>query len=145
MAQWTHILGTIRYNYWAQNCWCSETKGAPKCYDPKEKIKILEKLYKSEVPSGSDEPIEINVCNSNMGPVVTITGDLRDFYTCDVQKILSWLTNINKEIEELNTSKEFVDTLEIRDSIILCCVEYDQDRYIRYNDDTEKWEISPGI
>ncbi len=140
MSQWTHVLGVIRYDYMAQNIWTSETNGRPKCYNPNEKIKLLNKLYKKDIPSGSEGPLQVHIHNSNRGPAVTITGDLRDFGKDEVLNIKYWLNNIDKEIKKYNEDKEFDDFLEIRDAIISCNVEYSDTVLFVYKDDSFKME-----
>lgn len=141
MSQWTHILGVIRYDYMAQVCWCSKTNGRPSCWNPKQKIKILKSLYKKDVPTGSERPIEVKVINSSRGPIVVLSGDLRDFGGDDVKQIVTWLNNISKEVDKDNKKAEDAeDTLDLRDSIVNCDVEYWSHRLIfSYKD--KNWVI----
>lgn len=143
MSQWTHILGIIRYDYMAQNCWCSETDGLPECYNPEEKIKLLTTLYNENIPEGSEGPIEVSVINSNRGPIIVLSGDLRDFGNEDVQEIVNWITAVNKEICLQNDKViDSIDVLVIRDSIISIDVEnYPKYKIIFTPEKKEKWEI----
>jgi hypothetical protein len=140
MSQWTHVLGLIRYDYMAQNIWCSDTGGKPYCYNIKEKIKFLKKIYKKDIPEGSEGPIEISVTNSNRGPVVRLTGDLRDFGLSEVEGIISWLNNVQTNLTKINRKTDFYDTLSIRDSIVCVDVEYYKNyKFLMFSENKKSW------
>jgi len=135
MAQWTHVLGIIRYEYIAQNTWSSETKGKPDYYNPKEKIAVLKQMYQ-DMPADLEGRLEVCTFNSERGPVVTIMGDLRHFYQEDVQIIQEWLNSIDARVKTYNEDKVYHDRLEVRDAIVLCDVEYKATILFVYKDDS---------
>lgn len=124
----------------AQNIWCSDTGGKPYCYNIKEKIKFLKKIYKKDIPEGSEGPIEISVTNSNRGPVVRLTGDLRDFGLSEVEGIISWLNNVQTNITKIKCESDFYDILSIRDSIICVDVEYYKNyKFLMFSENKKSW------
>lgn len=135
MSQWTHVLGTVRYDYIAQNIWCSDTQGRPKSYNPQKKLELLQNLYEQNTPEGSEGPIEIQVTNSERGPIVVLAGDLRDFGLEDVDSILYWLNDIDSEVAQDSKNEGFFNSMRIRDAIIQCQVEYCEDRIMVYKND----------
>lgn len=140
MSQWTHIIGVIRFNYWAQNCWCSDTQGKPSCWNPESKIDFLKKAFSSQKPRGSEGPIEINVANSKRGPIVTISGDLRDFGLPELKGVISWLNKVHTRINKENAVSEFDDLIMIRDYSIRCDVEYHANFHDAYLS-KDKWML----
>lgn len=143
MSQWTHVLGLIRYDYWAQNCWCSDTDGKPEYYNVKEKINSLNKIYKHNVPTGSEGSLEVSITNSNRGPIVRISGDLRDFGLSDVKGIIKWLNTSHKEVEKENKSTNVSgNILTIRDSVINIDVEYyKNNKIVLFSQSNRKFKI----
>lgn len=141
MSQWTHVLGTIRFDYYAQVIWSSDTDGRPKCYDIQKKIKKLKNIFNKDVPRGSEGPLEIKVINSERGPIVTISGDLRDFGSQnDIKSIINWLDKSIDKIEKYNQNYQFEDHLDIRDSIISINVEFSQKLIVLvFNENKSKW------
>jgi hypothetical protein len=126
----------------AQNCWCSSTGGKPECYNVKEKIKFLKKIYKIDIPSGTEGPIEISVTNSRRGPIVRLVGDLRDFGLNEVKGIVPWLNKIHKKIVKDNYNVKFEDTLSVRDSIIYVNVEYYKNyKFLMFDKNKKSWIV----
>lgn len=116
MSVWMHILGIVRYDSMALNCYPGPNN--------KEQIVInelveLKNIYNNNLPHGSEGPIELNFVITDRGPTIVITGDLRDFE--DNQKILDWLNNSANELIEKTEEQELF--LWLRDASISCTVE----------------------
>lgn len=141
MSQWTHVLGMIRYDYMAQNCWCSNTGGKPECYNIIEKLKLLRKIYKTNVPSGSEGPLQVSVIRSDRGPIVLFSGDLRDFGEFQIPEILKWLKLTSKSVEDSNKElNDYLNSLSLRDSIISIDIEYYKKYKVLFTP-KKKWEV----
>jgi len=141
MSQWTHVLGVIKYDYWAQNCWSSDSSRKdkkPDCYDPIGRIKLLKKIYNKNRPEGSEGPVQVSVINSNRGPMVIISGDLRDFGRTEVEKIVKWLNCTTRDVEKENDLGDDDNTLSLRDYAILCRIEY-YSKEVFIIHDKDKW------
>ena len=122
MAQWLHILGVVRYDYWAQNIWSSETRGKPKSYDPDGKIEMLNQLYKKDLPY-PERYFQVQINNSNSGPIVTISGDLRFVGQEGLHTIQRWLNSIDAAVNQYNENEVWYEWLVIRDAVVLLDIE----------------------
>ena len=139
MSQWTHVLGVVRFD--------SINKLAlPELFN-KDEITVSEanQVYRlfvsSNLPSGSEGPIEVNTILTNRGPTVLITGDLRDFGKEDMLEILDWLNDLGRKFYKAVIGNQSV--MMIRDAAVRCDVEYDDSVYlITCNKDDDAFPLS---
>lgn len=138
MSQWTHILGVIRYDSLNMNVW---PKPANKDKIVHQELDIINAVWQSGVPEGSEGPLQVDCLLTNRGPTVLLTGDLRDFGRPEIQEILQWAQEMEKVGKE-----EMIEcrcATFIRDGIIRCDVEFDRNIYIithsTEDEDSAKW------
>lgn len=132
MSQWTHILGVVRFDSMNKNVWPEPPN--------KDKLIKLEADFvdnffqQSQIPSGSEGPIECQTVITDRGPTVLLTGDLRDFGKENLSEIVDWLNTLGKEIHKVALDQ--CSMLFIRDAIVHCEVEFDKATYlIKRNED----------
>jgi hypothetical protein len=131
MSQWTHILGVVRFDSMAKNVWP----------EPRNKDEIVKHeadfvhdfFQRTNIPSGSEGPIEVETVITNRGPTVLLTGDLRDFGAEDLNSIVDWLNQLKGEINKSFQNEKMM--LFIRDAVINCNVEFDNRTYIITEDE----------
>lgn len=126
MSHWTHILGVIRFDSFAKNVF-------PEPYNKQEILKteiqmISDIIQGTNYPSGSEGPIQVNFIETNRGPTVLITGDLRDFGDADLCEVVSWVNYCREKIIQVANSRQSM--LFMRDAFINCDVECHGCRYI---------------
>ena len=96
MSTWTEVTGIIVCD------WCSFS------YPNKDKVKKdiivrkhkVDKILNTNLPEGTEHPLNINYLNGNNYNVIIITGSLRDFNSIDIQeKITPWWDNIINKLD----------------------------------------------
>lgn len=133
MSQWTHILGVVRFDSMNKNVW-------PEPPNKEEALKaeftFVDKCFQnSDIPNGSEGPIECQTIMTNRGPTVLLTGDLRDFGKEDLPRITEWLNALVKDMQEVALAARCL--LFVRDTMVHCQVEFDETVYlISRNEDT---------
>jgi len=133
MSVWTHVLGVIRFDSFAKNTY-------PEPHNKEEfldyELMNLNDIFKRNVPFGSEGPIEINFVQTNRGPVMLLTADLRDFDKENVKEILNWLNDGIKELFERQKRADsfYFKMFMVRDCNIRCDVEFEKEYfYIVFN------------
>ena len=121
MSIWTHVLGLVRYDSITQNVW-PEPKN--KGNTVAEELEVIRNFYSNNIPEGSEGPLQVDFFLANRGPIVVITGDLRDFAIPQVSGIVKWLNDCYAEALEYIKKHHFM--LHLRDSCISCTVEPDK-------------------
>lgn len=98
MSTWTEVTGIIVCD------WCSFS------YPDKDNVKIdiisrkqkIEKILNTNIPEGSEHPLNINYLNGNNYNVIIITGSLRDFNSIDIkEKIAPWWDKIIYHLDHI--------------------------------------------
>ena len=98
MSTWTEVTGIIVCD------WCSFS------YPDKDNVKIdiisrkqkIEKILNTNIPEGSEHPLNINYLNENNYNVIIITGSLRDFNSIDIkEKIAPWWDKIIYHLDHI--------------------------------------------
>jgi hypothetical protein len=126
MSQWTHILGVIRYDSMASNCY-------PIPWNHNDIIAMemdtVSRSYQAGlVPYGSEGPLEVDFKLTKRGPTVIITGDLRDFGVENLGNIVEWISESNRRI--LANPDMIKSMLVLRDVFVNCNVEYNENLYV---------------
>ena len=128
MSQWTHILGVIRFDSMGANCY---PKPPEKDFILKTQASTVNAIFNSNLPAGSEGPLEINTFLTERGPTVLITGDLRDFGKEDLREVLEWVNDcVSKAHKKYKQIKSFHELYHLRDGIVYCEVEYDDTLYL---------------
>jgi len=125
MSQWTHIIGAVRFDTLALSI-SPEIKEKEDIVDAQ--IELIKESFEHS-PSGSEGAVEIGVVKSKRGPIVVISGDLRDFGIEDKEGIIIWLNNSNNSL--LSAAKQMTSIhgiggmFFVRDVSISVEVEYE--------------------
>ena len=130
MSQWTHFLGLIRYDSFVCNVWPEPINKESEMLRECELVNIH---WQTNVPGGSEGPLEIQTSQTKRGPTVSITGDLRDFGREDLGSVLDWCNDCARRVA--SAAMGAMKVLFVRDALLLAEVEFDPTLYImRHND-----------
>ena len=129
MSIWTHVLGVIRFDSMALNCWPVPTN-QNEILD--EQLNLINVQFQSHIPDGSEGPLDVKIFITDRGPTVTITGDLRDFGVGNIEEIFNWVANNCTSIKE--KVKSMIHPMWLRDCCIKCEVEYNEDTILIEDD-----------
>jgi uncharacterized protein with PIN domain len=142
MSQWTHVLGVVRFDSMNKNVW-------PEPPNKEALVKaendLVNRIFQeSKIPAGSEGPIELQTIITGRGPTVLLTGDLRDFGKEDLGEIVTWLNGLNKKIKEEAIEERRV-LLIVRDAMIYCDVEFDNNTYLIMRNEDIEWDYELKI
>jgi len=126
MSQWTHFLGVIRFDSMSLNVWPEPEKKDEKV---QKELDVIDRIFSdpTTLPWGSEGPIGVNTVLTDRGPTVLITGDLRDFGSEDLPRVVSW---INKKLTEVKEIKSREMLIFLRDMFVNCDVEYNEKLFL---------------
>lgn len=110
MSIWTQVLGVVRFDCQGSNKKIIHNKGLP----------IILKAFSHAMPEGSEGPVEIKAIQTERGPTLLVTGDLRDFYSNDVISVLAWLNESLELIKNMDAYDRLF--MHIRDGVVYCNV-----------------------
>lgn len=125
MSQWTHFLGVIRYDSLAAVVWPVPENKTEVLID---ELQLVKTVYSVNIPEGSEGPLELNFINTNRGPTITISGDLRDFGKPELIQVLAWVSERYEIVQTLVMKQKRL--LMMRDAVIRCEVESDKTTYL---------------
>ncbi len=133
MSQWTHFLGVMRFDSMALNVW-------PEPHNKEDitqqEADLVYRIWSSNLPMGSEGPIEIKTQITGRGPAVLITGDLRDFGMEELPDVLDWVNRCCQAVHEEAEKKKIC--LFLRDGFVYCDIEYHKLRIILEDESAEK-------
>lgn len=127
MSRWTHVLGVIRYDSFSRNVWPEPHNKEEIC--ALEMEIVADSYQRARVPHGSEGPIEMQFKQSQRGPLVIVTGDLRDFDEDDLKYILRWVIE-GHEITMRRIEERGMAFFMLRDIAIDCNVEGCDDIFV---------------
>lgn len=125
MSQWTHPMGTVRFDSFNNNVY-------PPPPNKKRIIQAeLEQIQSSFqetklLPAGSEGPVEYKIFLTDRGTTVLVIGDLRDYGKDDLMDFPRWLNDVYA-IYKLK--KPYGIPLIVRDCFIRLEVEFCDDLY----------------